>query len=144
MANKFPTSTISVSGKITISLGDPDKSQPIDIFLNPLNQSKSGVYCLRNKLNGRLYIGMARNLENRKNRHFRDLNKFEHVNPLLQKDFVDNEWHYTLAESLFEFEVIIYCYPSELTFWEKILIDNLHPYYNQKKKNTVNDELINE
>ncbi|RPJ69872.1 MAG: hypothetical protein EHM20_15990, partial [Alphaproteobacteria bacterium] len=72
MKTKFKRSEISVQGKLWITSITPDIHKTIGIELNGLNQSKSGVYCLRNKLNNRLYIGMARNLERRCKRHFKD------------------------------------------------------------------------
>ena len=145
MKTKFTKSNINIGGVILITKEYEDACEVstdllAKIPVSGLNQSKSGIYCLRNKLNGRLYIGMARNLETRMNRHFRDLNTGNHSNDILQKDFdiksIDEGMNNRVfdATKIFEFEVIIYCYPSELTFWEKILIDNLHPYYNVKKK----------
>jgi hypothetical protein len=143
--SKFNKSNIDVYGEITIRIGK--KENPIladnrfDIQLRGLKQSKSGVYCLRNKLNDRLYIGMARNLENRRNRHMRDLEKGEHCNNIIYQDYIaycgDGINEYPKPSDVFEFEVIIYCYPSQLTFWEGILIDNLKPYYNIHKKKEI-------
>lgn len=140
---KFPVSQIDISGKLFISTygGSP---KTIEIKLKGLKQSKSGVYCLRNKLNGRLYIGMARNLENRKQRHFRDLSKGIHHSELLIEDYISAGFEHREAlnpEQIYEFEVIIYCRPSELTFYENILITNLNPYYNtHKKKEKIIDQ----
>lgn len=144
MTTKFKKSNINIQGKLWINIIENDIDTTIGIDLNGLKHSKSGVYCLRNKLNSRLYIGMARNLEVRKQRHTRDLRNNQHCSKSLQLDFDElvigdiigvNKSNF---EDIFEFEVIIYCYLSELTFWEKILIDNLHPYYNVKKKKEDN------
>ncbi len=144
MTTKFAKSNINITGLIAISFtdnnGNIEKSIPVQ--LNGLNKSKSGVYCLCNKLNGRLYIGMARNLEVRKNRHWRDIRNDEHCNELIQKDFNDlTESSYNnqfaKVDDLFEFEVIIYCRPSELTFYEHLLITHLNPYYNVHKQKEI-------
>lgn len=139
MTTKFPKSNISISGTIDVNIFGVGSYDHKFIRLKGLNQSKSGVYCLRNKLNGRLYIGQTRNLENRKSRHGKEIRNETHHAYELVRDFIsftettyDNQ--FADVWDIFEFEVIIYCYPSELTFWEKILIDNLHPYYNVKKK----------
>lgn len=153
MTTKFPKSNISVSGEIGIhiKIDGYNFSDTTVIELSQLKQSKSGVYCLRNKFNGRLYIGMAKNLAIRKDRHFNDLMKGIHHSKSLQADFDEinmtfsGNWKDGFNEK-FEFEVIIYCYPSQLTFWEGILIDNLHPYYNTKKKKELvtYDEIMKE
>lgn len=151
MAAKFPKSNIFISSQINIFIKKENgDTENIGIGMGEgLKQSKSGVYCLRNKLNGRLYIGMARNLENRKNSHFRNLMSCEHVNKLLLSDYAEIGGADITGEGLhpseiFEFEIIIYCYPSELTFWEKMLIDNLHPYYNIKRKKEISLDILEE
>lgn len=146
MTIKFPKSNIEISGKLEIrtvkQYDGGEYGLEIEVDLTPLKQSKSGVYCLRNKLNGRLYIGMTRNLETRKWRHINDLKKGIHSSKSLQFDY--NEIRgFSEFDDEFEFEVIIYCYPSQLTFWEGILIDNLNPYYNPKKKKELTyDDII--
>lgn len=143
MTTKLKKSNIHVFGKMTLSWNDGTENFRI-LELKGLKQSKSGVYCLRNKLNGRLYIGMARNLEVRMKRHWNDLLLGKHCSKALQEDFDTSELTPEQLErmgkhpkDLFEFEVIIYCYPSQLTFWEGLLIDNLKPYYNVKKKKEI-------
>lgn len=146
MKTKFKKSSIKISGSILIETDDIDFSEnDIEIDLKGLKQSKSGVYCLRNKLNGRLYIGMARNLENRKQRHWNNLISGKHANKVLLTDFQNNLYQenndiYSPTD-LFEFEVIIYCRPSELTFYEHLLITHLQPYYNiHKQKEVIREE----
>lgn len=139
MKTKFAKSKIEITNAIIFMNYFDGNNIPIDIF--PLKQSKSGVYCLRNKLNGRLYIGMARNLFIRRDRHLNDLMHGKHHSKFLQKDFDDInknpegsfDWGIAFDER-FEFEIIIYCYPSQLTFWENILIKQLQPYYNVASK----------
>lgn len=115
------------------------------INITPLKQSKSGVYCLRNKLNNRLYIGMARNLENRYSRHLNDIVKGIHHSKSLMGDFLDSQGiNYTPPQNIFEFEVIIYCRPSELTFYEHLLITALNPYYNTHKQNKTKKSTVSE
>src|SRR5689334_18405369 len=151
MKIKFAKSNIDIYGEIIIRIGK--KENPIladnrfDIQLRGLKQSRSGVYCLKNKANGRFYIGMARDLEKRYNRHVNDLIKGIHHSMELQAEFniqnmarllqcspvIDRE----TFDEYFSFEVIIYCRPSELTFYEHILITHLNPYYNIHKQKEI-------
>ena len=48
---------------------------------------KSGVYKIYNKLNGRIYIGSAKELKNRYSGHLNSLLKNKHSNKFLQNDF---------------------------------------------------------
>lgn len=149
MKTKFKQSNIQIMGTVNIWI---DGEHFKNIEVNPVKTGKSGVYCLRNKLNTRLYIGQARNLENRYNRHMRDLIAGEHCNKLILDDYIsgtkelaikydDSSKSIYYPSDLFEFEVIIYCYPSQLTFWEHLLITNLNPYYNIKKEIPSFEEL---
>ena len=150
MKTKFKQSDISISGIIKIEvLGDRFYDKDIEIN-GSKGKTKSGVYELVNKLNGKRYIGQARNLENRYNRHMRDLKVSEHCNDLIYGDFNDFIKNRPFGfvcnpNDLFEFRVIIYCRPSELTFWEHILIENLHPEYNIKKEKEISlsEEFLN-
>ncbi len=150
MKAKFKKSSIDIGGDISIYSGGDE----INITLNKLALAKSGVYCLRNKLHPeRYYIGMARNLEKRKWRHYNDLFMGIHHSKLLQEDF--NMAHESRLEEFactskytfetdFEMEVIIYCRPSELTFYENILINSLNPYYNIHKQKQSEEAEPNE
>lgn len=145
MKTKFKQSNISISGQVVINIVNGVEQGEIEIGVD-LNGSKgktkSGVYCLRNKLNGRLYIGQARNLENRYNRHMRDLRTGEHCNNIIYQDYIsycgEGINDYPNPQDIFEFEVIIYCRPSELCFYEHLLISNLQPYYNIHKQKETN------
>jgi len=46
---------------------------------------ESGIYAIRNTINGKLYIGSAKNFHKRKLEHFRRLRKKEHFNIRLQR-----------------------------------------------------------
>jgi excinuclease UvrABC nuclease subunit len=133
MTSKLTKSKIQLKGKIEIW---DDMYLDISTELSGLKQSKSGVYEILNKFSGKRYIGMAKNLEARKRHHIFDLKKGTHKSSNMQFDY--NEVRsFAEFDDTFEFNVIIYCYPSELTFWEKILIDNLHPEYNTKIKKQI-------
>jgi excinuclease UvrABC nuclease subunit len=100
---------------------------------------KSGIYEIRNRITGERYIGKARGLIIRRNRHFRELLANEHHCVCLQKTWNDyfqdiskyvNDLSTITPDELFEFNVIVYCRPSELTFYEHLLIQIVKPEYN--------------
>ena len=68
----------------------------------------SGIYAIKCKTNGKLYIGQARNIPIRKSAHFSSLRGGYHQNEHLQAAFN------LLGESCFEFMVLEYAGESEL------------------------------
>jgi group I intron endonuclease len=95
---------------------------------------KSGIYKIENILNKECCIGQSVNLRNRKVLHFCDLRKNRHKNRHLQNAF--NKY----GEESFIFEVILYCEPEELTYYEQKLVDIRNPEYNINKR-CVNSSL---
>jgi group I intron endonuclease len=136
MTSKLTKSKIQVSGKIVINLPGREHNG-LEVNLNPLKQSKSGVYEILNKFNGKRYIGNSKSMVIRKQHHISDLNWNRHKSKELQNDFNDAQKTMCSFDDVFEFNVIIYCEVSELEFWERLLIDNLHPEYNTKKKKQI-------
>lgn len=67
-----------------------------------MSEYKSGIYCLRNKINNKVYIGSAKNLHIRKNAHFNNLRKNKHENKRLQ-----NSWN-TYGKDNFEYFILCY------------------------------------
>jgi len=61
---------------------------------------KSGIYCIRNKANGKAYVGSAINLQKRRNTHLRRLRDGKHVNAPLQSAW--KKYH----EESFEFVIL--------------------------------------
>jgi group I intron endonuclease len=61
---------------------------------------KSGIYCIKNKTNGKVYVGSAVNLQKRRNTHFRILRNGNHANAPLQYAWKKYQ------ESSFEFVVL--------------------------------------
>lgn len=144
MKTKFGKSNIQISGQIIIKAYNEEKV----ISLGGLNKSKSGVYEIVNKFNGKRYIGMSRNMEVRRARHINDLLRGIHESKEMQNDYnmftvggIINAGNPLISgkildispDWIFEFNVIKYCRPSELTFWENLLIKHLNPEYNTHK-----------
>lgn len=92
-----------------------------------------GIYKIRNKINGKIYIGSSKNLQKRRNGHLCDLRRGRSECTGLQR-----AWN-KYGEENFTFEVLIHCpeeYRLEIEQW---YIDNLQPYkctigYNVSKK----------
>ena len=82
--------------------------------------SNCGVYCVRNILNGRRYIGSSFVLNQRKCRHFYTLKKGKNHSKLLQEDY--NKY----GKGCFIFEVLEYCEKENLIEREQYWMD----YYN--------------
>jgi group I intron endonuclease len=136
MKTKFSSSSsISIKAEIQISVNGEIKLLE---FSGAKGKIKSGVYCLRNKSNNKFYIGMAKNLEHRYQHHKSDVLLGKHINKEILKDFNPS----LSFEEQFSFEVIIYCRPSELTFFENLLINSLQPDYNIHKKGENKNDLL--
>lgn len=138
--SKFKMSEIQISGDLTIRWGN-ENFFSFDLNGSRRQSGKAGVYCLRNKFNDRLYIGMARNLNIRYQRHCRDIENGTHHSKSLIQDFkegidklmLEDDTSIYFPSDVFEFEVIIFCRESTLTFYENYLIKALNPYYNTHK-----------
>lgn len=61
----------------------------------------SGVYRIRNTVNGRLLVGGAKNIERRIKKHFQALSKNQHKLKALQRDFNNHGVH------AFEFDILV-------------------------------------
>lgn len=85
---------------------------------------KCGIYAIRNNRNGALYIGQTSDLVGRKYRHFFDLRNGNHENPRLQNSY--NKY----GSDVFSFEVILYCEPHELNYYEQKFLDKTPNLYN--------------
>lgn len=78
---------------------------------------KSGIYVLRNIVNGNVYVGSAFNLTKRKLHHFGRLRNCNHRNGHLQRAF--NKY----GQNSFKFDILFYCDENSLTLFEQITID---------------------
>lgn len=81
-----------------------------------------GIYCIKNKINGKFYIGSSEDIRHRWYEHVFKLRKNKHINQHLQ-----NAWN-KYTEDNFEFLVIESCIKEELLNKEQYYIDTLHPF----------------
>lgn len=84
----------------------------------------SGIYRIKNQVDGECYIGSAVNLLRREGEHLRNLRRGEHCNPCLQAAFDK------YGEEAFIFEVLEHTRPENLIEREQHYFDMLKPEYN--------------
>ncbi len=82
----------------------------------------SGIYRIRNTVNGKFYIGSATNLYQRRHVHFHELRNQIHFNPKLQAAFNKH------GEQAFAFEVIELVLTPFLIEREQFYLDTLQPF----------------
>jgi group I intron endonuclease len=86
---------------------------------------KSGIYCIKNIVNGKQYIGSSINVYKRRNRHFSELKNQKHKNIKLQRSYDKH------TKDKFIFYVIEFVDVKEkLIEREQYYIDNVKPEYN--------------
>jgi group I intron endonuclease len=95
----------------------------------------SGIYCIKNIINNKVYIGSSINLNGREYKHFWMLKKNKHDNQFLQNSF--NKY----GEKSFVFEVLEECHPELL-----INLENYHIIKNKSNEISFgyNLALVNE
>ena len=87
-------------------------------------RKKSGIYCIENMVNGKIYIGSSKNIEQRLYSHRCYLRNNTHSNQKLQ-----NSWN-KHGENAFRCYAIELCSIDELVKREQYYIDILSPWYN--------------
>ena len=90
-------------------------------------EDTSGIYIIKNTLNGNFYVGSACNFRKRWNQHKSALLKNKHDNQHLQKAV--NKY----GIAAFSFEIICNCRPQDLIYFEQLCINLLKPVYNIQK-----------
>jgi len=83
---------------------------------------KTGVYKILNKINGKFYIGSAKNITSRWDQHRRSLLKDKHSNPMLQRAVKKYGF------DSFIFEVLEQCTLFNLQSREQYYLDTLKPF----------------
>lgn len=88
--------------------------------MNELN--KSGIYKITNSKNGKCYIGLAKNISQRwsQHRNFEVNDNSKKLYWAFQEYGIDN----------FDFEVIKYCEPNKLAYWERYYIEQFDSFKN--------------
>lgn len=92
------------------------------------NRNNSGIYCITNTMDDRIYIGSCKNFRIRKQEHNRNLKKNTHNNIHLQR-FVNKYGINSLKFYITEFSEIL-----ELVNKEQKYLDTLNPQFNIFKK----------
>jgi group I intron endonuclease len=80
---------------------------------------KTGVYQIKNLVNGKVYVGSAVNINHRWVEHKSDLSRQKHHSKHLQ--YAWNKY----GESNFNFEILEECPVEKLIYWEQIWMDSL-------------------
>lgn len=81
------------------------------------SDNRSGIYSIKNAINGKIYVGSAVNLRKRRNIHLHQLRNGKHHSKKLQ-----NSWD-KHGEGSFLFSVLLFCEKIDLVKYEQIVID---------------------
>ncbi len=99
-----------------------------------------GVYQIRNKRNGKLYIGSTKNLLGKLNSHKFQLKNNLHINLEMQKEFNEiggEGFSFDILDCLEPREDLNYDYTEELKMLEAMWLEKLQPFnekgYNKRK-----------
>ena len=88
-------------------------------------ETKTGVYCIENKINGKKYIGSSQHVYKRRNRHFSELKNGKHKNIKLQNSYNKH------GKDAFQFYVLEFVEEKGLLIdREQYYIDKENPQYN--------------
>lgn len=89
-----------------------------------------GVYGIKNKVDGRTYVGSSRNIPERKLGHYRCLRRGTHGNQRLQRAWTSH------GEENFEFIIFEFCSEEKLVNCEQYWIDHTELVYNVARSAT--------
>jgi group I intron endonuclease len=84
----------------------------------------SGVYQIRNLVNGHIYIGHATSFYYRWHEHLSELRNNHHYN-----DYLQNAWN-KYGEENFVFEILTHCSTEIMVWYEQAFMDLMNPEYN--------------
>lgn len=93
-----------------------------DLFL-----FNSGIYCIKNKINNKVYVGSSINITKRKSLHFKSLEQNKHHSIKLQRAYEK------YGKENFEHFILEYCDKKDLDVLEKewiVYFDSYHNGYN--------------
>ena len=88
---------------------------------------KSGIYQIKNTINGKVYVGSTIDFERRKYEHFKALKNNNHGNPKLQNAFKLLNDFITRINTIYneDFQIIMLEHASP-SYWEDINLENFH------------------
>ena len=89
--------------------------------------NQSGIYQIRNLVNGKVYVGSSKCMKDRWRQHRTALRAGKHRSIHMQRSWTRN------GEHTFVFEPLITCAPSMLIWYEQQFMDQLQPEYNNRK-----------
>jgi len=98
-----------------------------------------GVYQIKNKINGKLYIGSTKNLMGKINSHKFQLKNGLHTNKEMQKEFKEigeEGFSFDILDHLKPKEDLNYDHTEELKTLEEMWIEKLQPF-NEKGYNKI-------
>jgi group I intron endonuclease len=99
-------------------------------------KKQSGIYFIRNLINGKVYVGCTTDFATRTKNHITDLQANSHHNKPLQEDW--NEYD----ESDFEFHLVESCHPDDIYEVEKkyikVMYDEQNMCYNVATQKQIN------
>lgn len=106
------------------------------------NPPEMGIFQIRNRINGKIFIGKAMNLKGILNSNRFQLKNNSHMNKALQADFNEHGEENFVFEKLDILKVkddISYDYNKDLELLEELWLDKLQPFddkgYNIRKSN---------
>lgn len=94
-----------------------------------MNDMNSGIYEIRNLVNGKVYVGQTNNFSHRKRQHFKELDRGLHYNQYLQRSYLK------YGKDCFKFEVLERCGCDLLNERERCWIEKLESEYANKGYN---------
>jgi len=106
------------------------------------NKNKSGIYCWKNNLNGKTYVGSAINLSKRINSYYNIIESNKKLRPILGHTSFASVTGTTFVVELalskygfenFTLEILEYCEKENVMVREQFFIDLLIPEYNVLK-----------
>jgi len=90
-----------------------------ELKMREMEVDRPGIYSIRNRENGKIYIGSAISLSRRFSEHLRMLKRGDHDNPHLQ-----NSWN-KHGEDAFSFNTVMFCSVDDLVETEQCFLDEL-------------------
>lgn len=95
-----------------------------------------GIYQIKNKENGLIYIGSSNNIKRRWKDHIKKLNTEKHENRFLQKDWT------LFGKECFEFEILEECSNNSQFIIEQEYLNKFMPFYRNGRGYNINENSL--